>query len=656
MTTDATAASFPRMVEAIERAHPVEADGKRRPTLRTGAAVAAGLALIVSINSLPNGFVSDDIQTIAFSAVAGSSWHGLLLTPAVIPRGGSKGAYAPLTAWTFAAVHARGADSPLIHHLLNVVGHVAAAALMVPAAAATGLSPPVAALAGALFAVHPIHTEAVAHVASRGSVLGTALVLVALLWWRRERSLLHELGALGACAAALLADEQALPLVLVLPLADFVCPADASSGRRRPVVLYAALVVLAAGYLVLRRAALKGVGEIDETAVFQGNPAALLPAALRIVTGLKVTALAVSKLIAPVRLSADYSFRQLPAVQSLAEPGALVGLFTGVALAVLASVLWARHRVAFFWMAFTVLTWGVVSSIAFPTDTIFHEDLLYLPSAGVCALAALAVASLAEGRRRPLGAVVVAVLVVAGGVGTVLRNPVWHDELSLGEATVAAAPESARAHRMLGTAYSDANRQDEAVKEFGRALAIYPGDKASLYNIGVIYQRQDKPLEALTVFRRVTDLDPKYVPAWINIAAINNTQAAFRPALDAAERAIAVRPDIPNAYVVKGHALRGMSRFEEARAAFEQALRLAPTQPEALLGLGATAIDLQDWSAAASAFERLIKVAPVPDAYRGLVYSYRQAGRGADADNMAAVARDLFPQDEFFAPEGPPSP
>src|SRR5439155_1120659 len=182
------------MVEAIERAHPVEADGKRRPTLRTGAAVAAGLALIVSINSLPNGFVSDD--------------------------------------------------------------------------------------------------------ASRGSVLATALVLVALLWWRRRRSLLHGLGALGACAAALLADEQVLPLVLVLPLADFVCPADASSGRRRPVVLYAALVVVAAGYLVLRRAALKGVGEIDETAVFQGNPAALLPAALRIVTGLKVTALAVSKLIA----------------------------------------------------------------------------------------------------------------------------------------------------------------------------------------------------------------------------------------------------------------------------------------------------------------------------------------------------------------------
>ena len=99
-----------------------------------------------------------------------------------------------------------------------------------------------------------------------------------------------------------------------------------------------------------------------------------------------------------------------------------------------------------------------------------------------------------------------------------------------------------------------------------------------------------------------------------------------------------------------------MGRFKDAREAFEEALRRAPAQPEALLGLGATAIDLQDWSLATSTFERLIKVAPVQDAYRGLVYSYRQAGREADASDTAALARSLFPGDDFFSPEGPPSP
>ena len=57
---------------------------QHRSVLRAGSAVAAGLALIVYINSLPNGFLSDDGQVIAFSAVAGppSSWRAFLVTPA----------------------------------------------------------------------------------------------------------------------------------------------------------------------------------------------------------------------------------------------------------------------------------------------------------------------------------------------------------------------------------------------------------------------------------------------------------------------------------------------------------------------------------------------------------------------------------------------
>jgi len=633
---------------------------QHRSVLRAGSAVAAGLALIVYINSLPNGFLSDDGQVIAFSAVAGppSSWRAFLVTPAaVVVRGGATGTYGPLTAWAFAAAHAMGADLPLVHHLVNVVCHIATSALLVPVAAATGLSPLAAGLAGALFAVHPIHTEAVDHVASREALLSAMFLLLALLLWRRRRSLLGGFGAVAVSGLALLASEQALPVVILLPLADVLGDGGTQRrGGRSRVILYVALLVVVAGYLALRHAAFQSVGKPDESALFQGNPAALLPPGLRIVTGLKMTAVAVSKLFVPVRLSADYSYRQVAGVQSLAESGALIGLFTGVAVVMLASALWARHRTAFFWTLFAVLTWGVVSNVPFPADALFHEDVLYLPSAGVCALVALAVGALAEARSRELGVVVAAVLVVAAGTVTVLRNSVWHDELRLAEATVAAAPDSARAHRLLGTAYSDANRPDDAVKEFSRALGIYPGDKASLYNVGVILQRQDKPLEALTVFRRVTDLDPKYVPAWINLAAINNSQTAFRPALDAAERAIDIRPDIPNAWVVKGHALRGMNRLEEARAAFEEALRLAPTLPEALLGLGATTIDLKDWAASASVFERLVKVAPVPDAYRGLVFSYREGGRDAEAASVAAVAHQMFPNDDFFAPEQPAAP
>ena len=70
-------------------------------------------------------------------------------------------------------------------------------------------------------------------------------------------------------------------------------------------ILYAALLVVVAGYLALRHAAFQSVGKPDESALFQGNPAALLPPGLRIVTGLKMTAVAVSKRFVPVRLGVD---------------------------------------------------------------------------------------------------------------------------------------------------------------------------------------------------------------------------------------------------------------------------------------------------------------------------------------------------------------
>jgi len=98
-----------------------------------------------------------------------------------------------------------------------------------------------------------------------------------------------------------------------------------------------------------------------------------------------------------------------------------------------------------------------------------------------------------------------------------------------------------------------------------------------------------------------------------------------------------------------GFALRGLARFADAHASFERALSLPDAQPDALFGLAATALDLGDLRAAQGGFELLVRVAPTADAYRGLVESYRRAGRLPDADRAAAVARARFPGDPYFA-------
>jgi tetratricopeptide (TPR) repeat protein len=645
----------------------IDRPGKRsRSSVRLAAAAAALLAVAVYANSLRNGLVYDDINVItANEAVTDArDWRRILLTPSWFARANPTIAYRPLTTWTFALDHAAHGLHPFGYHLVNVLAHAGVAALVVALAAALGLSTAPAGFAGLFFAAHPIHTEAVANVVGRAEILATGLALSALLLQQRAaigvRPGLAIAGAAAAYGLALLSKEHAIALLALLPLADLVCLDGGSPRlflrrlRGRRLAFYVAVAAITAGYLVLRTAALGGVigaGGANLAAIdFHANPSASAPTLLRVLTALKVQALALWLLFVPLELSADYSYRQIPVVGAAAEPGAIAGLAVAAGLAGLAVVLWRWNRTAFFWLALALVTYGIVSNIVFPIGTIFGERLLYLPSVGFCALLAMALARPAGSRGRIVAGSVAVALVVAWGLGTVRRNPIWHSALSLAKATVKSAPASAHAHHMLGTTYAKGGRDDDALAAFADALAIDPDHVHSLYDAGVIYQRRDQLIEALAAFRQVTDREPEYFPAWINIGAVNNQRGSFAPALGAADRAVAIRPDIANAHVVRGFALRGLGRREEAGAAFEEALRLDARRPDALFGLGANAAEQEDFLLAASAFERLVDVAPSRDAYRGLVFSYRRAGRNGDAARAAAAAREQFPDDPFFAP------
>src|SRR2546427_3869473 len=145
------------------------------------------LAIAVYVDSLGNGLVLDDESVIVENQAVRHplDWRTILLTSSWFSDVAPSIAYRPLTTWTFALDHALHAERPFGYHLVNVLGHAAVTALVVALAASLGLSPPAAGLAGALFAVHPIHTEVVANGVGRAEILAAGLALVALLAWRR---------------------------------------------------------------------------------------------------------------------------------------------------------------------------------------------------------------------------------------------------------------------------------------------------------------------------------------------------------------------------------------------------------------------------------------------------------------------------------------
>lgn len=626
------------------------------------AATAALLAVAVYANSLANGLVYDDLGVISVNRAVRDplDWRGIVLRPSWFA--GESREHRPLTTWTFALNWAAHGLRPFGYHLANVLGHAGVSALVVLLAVRVGAPLAAAAIAGALFALHPIHTEAVASVVGRAEILAAALALLALLAGRqvdRSRRPLLVVGAVAAAyALALAAKEHVVALLVLVPLADLLLADDGSLRlflrrlRGRRLALYLALGAITLGYLALRRAALgELIGQGGLAAIsFWQNPAASSGWGSRLLTALNVEARAVSLLLIPVGLSADYSYRQIPVLASIAEPGAILGLAMAGALAGLALTFWRRgRRRLLFWLALAWVPYLPVSNLLLPIGTILGERLLYLPSVGFCALVATALAAPRARWPRLATGLVTAMLIVTFAVLTWRRNRVWHDDLTLAEATAAASPESTQAHRFLGVVYAQRGRDAEALAAYARALAIWPENADALNNMGDILRRRGRTAEARAVFERVTELAPDLYVAWANLGAVHNDAGRFAEGLVTAERALALRPDYPTGHVVRGFALRGLERREEARLAFERAATRNPTLAEPLVGLAALAIDAGDYATSARIFERMVQVAPSRDAWAGLVESYRRAGRAAEAERARRAAAGRFPEDPLFA-------
>src|SRR5437773_2564277 len=147
-----------------------------RRDLQVDLAVA-GCAVLVYLGALWNGFALDDRPIIALNPLVQASsgvWQAFL-HPYWPPAFGGQ-LYRPLAVATY-ALDAR-LDGSAWFHLVNLLWH-AGASVAVAALVRRGAGERSALIAGLLFAVHPVHVEAVAKVAGRAGPLAIRLTGIA---------------------------------------------------------------------------------------------------------------------------------------------------------------------------------------------------------------------------------------------------------------------------------------------------------------------------------------------------------------------------------------------------------------------------------------------------------------------------------------------
>ena len=532
--------------------------------LLTGMLLAA--VLLVYGNTLVNQFVLDDeLYIMRNPQVTEPSLRGLF-SPNPVST-----VFRPLAFATLALNWALSGTQPFSYHLVNLLLHAGAAwllyILLLELLGPSSGGRAAAFAAALLFAVHPIHTEAVAWVVGRAEVLAAGFLFAGWIFHLRDRTA----ASLACFALAMLSKESAfafLPLVLL---------GDYATGRWKPRLRYALAASLTLLYLVF---VWKAQGGRFGPAVIPmvDNPLVALPAGWRILNALRVAWKYVALQIYPVALSPDYSFNQIPVYRDFRHT--LPALIAAVAVAgAWVWALWKRHAGWALVGGIYFAGFAATANILVPTGTIMGERLAYLPSAGFCLLLALAWNWLRQKREIAAWGLLGAIVLILS-VRTVVRNRDWKDDFALYSSAVRAVPNDAKMHSNLAGQYFLRNQLDLAAREYQIALRINPDSADALAFYAELEFQRGNLQAAGVMLERALRMSGRnnvnYDSMVVTFAAILMKTNQGDGALAFLNREIAEAPAYAPAWSLRAALYFQHGELAEARSDAEAALRLNP--------------------------------------------------------------------------------
>src|SRR5688500_18224769 len=416
-------------------------------------------AVLVYANSLWNGFAYDDTWIIHRNTRVHDirNLAGIWLTPYWPSFGSELGLYRPLAIFVYAIQWAISGGAPWVCHLVSVL--LRAGVCILVFLLIERLFSEDAAFGGALlFAVHPLHTEAVANVVGQSELLTALGVLAACLiyvqrpvgpaiaWPRR-------IALFALYAASLLVKESAVVLPGLLVLLDFaqrrveLNRQSLKADWNDVAFVFAMFCVILAAYLTLRLSVLGNITGIDAA---PGLP--YLREEYRVLNAFRAWPEFVRLLFLPLDLVVDYAPGITFPVESITPMVALGMLLAGITFILMFTTPWRpRAGLVTGWFMLTILP---VSNFLFPIGVLIAERTLYLPSVAVAFLAGFAweaamKSTIRETRRMAIaGAVAITLLF---GVRTIIRNPDWDSLAAVWKGLQRDHPEAYRAQWVNGS-------------------------------------------------------------------------------------------------------------------------------------------------------------------------------------------------------------
>ena len=463
----------------------------------------------------------------------------------------------------------------------------------------------IAFLSTALWAIHPIQTQAVTYIVQRMASMAAMFYILSLLCYvqcRTSASSLHRIFFLLGCVLTFLlalgSKENAAMLPVSLLLIEVTCFQKLNWRFIKKSYIWGSVAV---GAMILILAAWVFNPDITFSWLngYQNRPFTL---AERILTEPRIVLFYLSQIFFPLpnRLSVEHD---VILSTSFFQPWTTLPAILLTLLLIGLGISQIRKRPI---MALSILFFffnHIIESTVIPLELIF-EHRNYLPSMFLFLPIAAGFKWLYDyysTNKLPLLTYVLSsllvLLIVCLGVSTYVRNLAWATEVSLWQDAMKKAPQSARP--LTNLAWQMAYGPDAKPSQYNEALKLYEKAKALslqksrsfaepiiMNNMAGIYFKQGEYQRAINLLESALTISPDYHRARYDLARILIVNGNWDEAEDHIEHLLS-KDDAYGKYLsLKGLVLLHRKKYNTAIQYFRESLKSSPFLKESLMNLG----------------------------------------------------------------------
>ena len=442
--------------------------------------------------------------------------------------------YRPLTTLTFALDYHFWNVNPLGFNLTNTLLHCGVCVLLFKLLSMMFEEPLAAFLPALLYCVHTIHTEAVTYIASRGDVLGTLLVLLALFFYWRSR-----FGwALLAHAMAFFAKESAILTVAYILLLDIAFVKSDWKGllkKTSPFILLTLLFILFRKFVC---------------------PVPLGPVSLNI----KEAALRVLSMGPPfltylqtLLIPEVFTFSlTVDFAKSFLEPKIFLSLFIVFLMLVGWYFALRRRGAAFFGISVFLISFlPYLEIVHFYPE--WAEHYLYVPAIGLTVLLADLLKHILKGKSKAIWVfflILYIPLVAFFSYRTWERNKIYNDTETYFEyLSKSGARYAYFGYQNMGRILIENGELDQAIVSLKTAEAIEPHSDVTENLLGIYYLKKEKLQESLNHFNLATTYGGTNQVYRINASYVLMRMKKYKEVIEILEEVQKITPEYSSVYI-----------------------------------------------------------------------------------------------------------